>query len=602
MNAVINETQLNKADLITQIRTVIEREGSYVGKVPTSICEVNANLNPRKDNNKEGFETRKADIAKNGIDSSLLLRLTEDNKLEVIGGKTRFTIATELSIPLIPVQIKYMSDIEALHRSGAENLMRADMTPIEEADYCALRLTHLNNDQQELLRELGWSEQKLKSRLPLSRAVKDVRVALTNNQIKLGHAQLLVGLTEDAQTGFLNLIITDSLSVDDARIRLETKQRPLKLACFDTGECKSCFHNTKCYVDLFDTESTSEGDNCRNNRCFEEKTKNRIIELKAQCQDEFGVVMLDMEVTPNSTAMLKGNEKGGVGSHQMTACANCQHFGCIISTLRGNEGKRTEKVCFNLTCHAEKVKAFTSSQRPQLSATEKPSTTAANSKTTGSTKTPSLSNETSAEANTLTRRIKLFSFERYSHLAADLSLQAPQVQDAIGLLTLWRAIKGFSKASSIPITTGETFSDSSTDKEMLSRFLEMSDSDLSAIRNHLVREFINHAETPDFFENDRHNQYTLTILNALEVDFGKYWVVDEDYIALLTKAGIEVLLKQSGYESKFIQVKGEKAFKALLAEKVKEMPGKIMEFKEFDWQGYVPPEMDYRRYTKQTHN
>lgn len=598
MNQFVKETVSNSRDaFVEMVRGEIEKSGKYVGLVPTAFVVTNPEINPRKSTNKADRETLKADIQKRGIDSGLLLRILENDAIEVVAGTTRFGIAEEISLPEIPATIKILSDNEAKLAAGNENIKRSNMTPIEEADWAAERLIALANNKDELMLESGWSQTKLASRLLLRRAVREVREALAQKVIDLGHAQLLVGLAEEAQEGFLQVIISESLTVDAAKQRLEARQRPLSGACFDVSGCAGCSHNTAIYQDLFST--STKGANCRNGKCWSEKTKSHLEQLVEEKKQEYGTVKLDVDVVKGSTAYVNSSGANGVGDEQVKACVNCEHYGCVVSTIVGQEGKLTKDVCFNVPCNSEKISAYKKSLRStDKSSIEKKVELIA---TDGSDKKDKEKNAEHPKQPTkddlfLAKRIKSYAFDVYGTVSSSESVRSPHVQNVVSIFTLWRDAKKHD--SSMWKTLGlKKATDASNDALVFRHLLKATDECLDKIREELTIAWLLKCENPDGFENDSHRQYSLSVLNTMEVDLASKWKVTADYLALLTKAGISVALEDSGYKKAFIEVKGEKEFQSLINSPVKEIPKKIMDFDGFDWTGFLPYGMDYKQYT-----
>lgn len=575
---------------LEQIAQIVSVHGKYVGLVRLSDCYAVASKNPRKFVDLEMRNQMLSDIRERGIDQSIMFNLRPEG-LEVTAGYTRFGIAKELGMVAIPAVVKIYSDEEASHVAAAENLFRANLSPVEEGLYASRRLMELKNDMDELVRELRWSPSKIKSRLAITKVIDKAQEALVNRKIMIGHVELLVSLSPDAQAGFLDVIINDGLSVEEARLRLEAKQTPLITACFDTVGCSGCQHNTAVYreLDLFDSSSISKGAYCRNSKCFKEKTKIAIEKIVEEQRQEYGTARMDVEIANDSTVVLVANGINGVGEEQLRDCANCVHYGCSVSTQANSIGKVTGPICFDLKCHKDKVEKIRIIEPARgsnsVSATEdnKAPTKSIGAATEkkGSDKSP---------GNTKALRTHLVN--SVTNIVSVNTEKSPSVKRCISIFGLYKNVN--------QILTDELkrllkHKDVSSDDGVLKRLLQMTDSELDGVENVLCVLFLSKSKNTTFLEESTEFKYVVSVLHSLEIDVKDYWQVDESYLKLLTRNAIETLLDESGFKAKFSAVKGDSEFKKLLAMKVSELPTKIMEFKEFDWAGYLPRSMDIKR-------
>src|SRR6266516_6080587 len=111
------------------------RDGSDAGEKVhqlelTSI--VPSTLQPRKDFAREALQELIDSIRQHGIIQPLIVRQV-GTRFELIAGERRWRAAQEIGLTEAPVIIRSASDLEVLELSLIENLQRADLNPIEEA-------------------------------------------------------------------------------------------------------------------------------------------------------------------------------------------------------------------------------------------------------------------------------------------------------------------------------------------------------------------------------------------------------------------------------------------------------------------------------------
>ncbi|WP_227747872.1 ParB/RepB/Spo0J family partition protein [Pseudomonas syringae] len=80
---------------------------------------------------------------------------------EVVAGNRRWTAAHDAGLIEVPALIRAMSDQEARLIAALENQVRADLTPIEEAQHAVILLEDMANDHLAVMKALDWSRTKL---------------------------------------------------------------------------------------------------------------------------------------------------------------------------------------------------------------------------------------------------------------------------------------------------------------------------------------------------------------------------------------------------------------------------------------------------------
>src|SRR5947208_15295459 len=89
-------------------------------------------LQPRKYFRREALQELVNSIGQHGIIQPLIARQS-GARFELIAGERRFRAAQEIGLITVPAIIRTANDLEVLEISLIENLQRADLNPIEEA-------------------------------------------------------------------------------------------------------------------------------------------------------------------------------------------------------------------------------------------------------------------------------------------------------------------------------------------------------------------------------------------------------------------------------------------------------------------------------------
>lgn len=174
-------------------------ESAIVRDIPLSRLDPSP-TNPRKHFNEEQLQDLASDIRAHGILSPLRVRPTDDH-FEIVFGERRYRAAQIACLEMVPCTISELSDLEVLELQIAENLQRADMTPLEEAEaFHRLQEGHPKYAEVKVLAaQVGKSVKTVRERLRLLALVPGVREALEADEITIGHALLIAQLEAKAQ-------------------------------------------------------------------------------------------------------------------------------------------------------------------------------------------------------------------------------------------------------------------------------------------------------------------------------------------------------------------------------------------------------------------
>src|SRR5881392_3865149 len=137
------------------LRSPEPESGETVQQVTlTSI--VPSPLQPRREFEREALEELVDSIRQRGIIQPLIVRRI-DGRFELIAGERRWRAAKEVGLTQAPVIIREASDLEVLELSLIENLQRAELNPIEEAQGYARLAGEFGMRQEEIAQKVGKS-------------------------------------------------------------------------------------------------------------------------------------------------------------------------------------------------------------------------------------------------------------------------------------------------------------------------------------------------------------------------------------------------------------------------------------------------------------
>jgi len=155
-------------------------------------------LQPRKDFGREALQELIESIRQHGIIQPLIVR-QNGARFELIAGERRFRAAQEIGLTTVPVIIRTANDLEVLELSLIENLQRADLNPIEEAQGYARLASEFRMRQEDIALKVGRSRAAVANALRLLDLHPQVQIWLAQNLISVGHAKVLLALKVDEE-------------------------------------------------------------------------------------------------------------------------------------------------------------------------------------------------------------------------------------------------------------------------------------------------------------------------------------------------------------------------------------------------------------------
>jgi ParB family chromosome partitioning protein len=181
------------------------------------ISEVTpSKFNPRKDFGKDELDELADSIRAQGVISPLLVRPIADGPAggmyEIVAGERRYRAAKLASLKTIPCVVRTMTDEAAHEAQIIENLQRADISALDEAQGFQNLFEIVGNGKEQkttvrdIAQRVGKSERYVYARVQLLGLSDPIKKALAAGKIEPSHAQELVPLKPEQQKEMLNRI------------------------------------------------------------------------------------------------------------------------------------------------------------------------------------------------------------------------------------------------------------------------------------------------------------------------------------------------------------------------------------------------------------
>jgi ParB family chromosome partitioning protein len=150
-------------------------------------------MQPRKEFAHEALQELVDSIREHGIIQPLIVRPV-DGRYELIAGERRLRAAQELGFAEVPAIVRSADDLQVLELSLIENLQRADLNPIEEAQAYARLAGEFSMRQEDIAQKVGRSRAAVANAMRLLDLHPQIQTWVTQDLLSVGHAKVLLGL------------------------------------------------------------------------------------------------------------------------------------------------------------------------------------------------------------------------------------------------------------------------------------------------------------------------------------------------------------------------------------------------------------------------
>lgn len=151
-------------------------------------------------------------IKQHGILTPILVRAFGD-KYQIVAGERRYRAGVLAGLKTIPAIIEKFNDSQMMEIALIENIQREDLNVIEEAKAFSNIQTTFKVTQDQLGKRLGKSRSYIANLMRLLTLPKSVQDMLANDQLSMGHARTLIGLSNQEILSLSNKIVEQRLNV-----------------------------------------------------------------------------------------------------------------------------------------------------------------------------------------------------------------------------------------------------------------------------------------------------------------------------------------------------------------------------------------------------
>jgi ParB family chromosome partitioning protein len=163
-------------------------------RLPIGSLRPNAR-NPRREFPNSELDELAASLRERGIIQPIVVRAVRGvaNGYEIVAGERRWRAAQRAGLHEVPVVVIEATDAEALQLAIIENVQRADLNPLEEAEGYRALMDEFGNSQEDIARIVGKSRSYVANTLRLLKLSDAVKAYIHSGKLTAGHARMLVG-------------------------------------------------------------------------------------------------------------------------------------------------------------------------------------------------------------------------------------------------------------------------------------------------------------------------------------------------------------------------------------------------------------------------
>mgnify|MGYP000022788966 FL=1 len=166
-------------------------------KAPVEFLRPNPR-NPRKDFVAADLDELAASIREKGILQPIVVRAAAEGAdlYEIIAGERRWRAAQRAGLHDVPITLVVADDREALELAIIENVQRADLNPLEEAQGYERLIAEHGYSHGDIAKVIGKSRSHVANMTRLVKLPEKTKQMLADGRISAGHARALLAVAE----------------------------------------------------------------------------------------------------------------------------------------------------------------------------------------------------------------------------------------------------------------------------------------------------------------------------------------------------------------------------------------------------------------------
>ena len=192
------------------------------------LTDIIANrFQPRRTFTEPELVELESSIRATGLLQPIVVRAIGNGKLELVAGERRLRAVTRLGWTEIPAVVRDFDDRAMLTLALVENLQRADLNPLEEAEGYQRLIDEFGLTQLQVAEAVGKDRTSITNLIRVLSLPSTIRQLVEARHITAGHARALLPIKDERrQIDLANEIVAHQLSVREAEARARDITNP----------------------------------------------------------------------------------------------------------------------------------------------------------------------------------------------------------------------------------------------------------------------------------------------------------------------------------------------------------------------------------------
>ncbi|HSW12374.1 MAG TPA: ParB/RepB/Spo0J family partition protein [Solimonas sp.] len=183
---------------------------------------------PRRHFDDEALTSLADSIRAQGVVQPIVVRPVGGDRYEIIAGERRWRAARLAGLKQIPAVIRSMDDRGAMAVALVENIQRADLNPLEEAEALHKLIAECGLTHEACAEAVGKSRAAVSNLLRLMELDPEVQELVRERRLSFGHAKVLLAVQGARQCSLAKMVAEQHLSVrqTEALVHAQPQQKP----------------------------------------------------------------------------------------------------------------------------------------------------------------------------------------------------------------------------------------------------------------------------------------------------------------------------------------------------------------------------------------
>ena len=165
-------------------------------------------------------------IRAQGVVQPIVVRSIGANQYEIVAGERRWRAARMAELKAIPAVIRTLDERGAMAVALVENIQRADLNPLEEADAMQRLIQECGLTHEECAQAVGRKRATITNLLRIRELEDEVQQQVRENKISFGHAKALLGVQGPRRISLAKMVVDKGLSVRATEALVQAENAP----------------------------------------------------------------------------------------------------------------------------------------------------------------------------------------------------------------------------------------------------------------------------------------------------------------------------------------------------------------------------------------